>query len=168
MRRRLRTLGRVAGLAGLCAVGYVVAAVASGANLSTIAGTNGNGKKPTNGTVTAPHPGTPGVQKIAICHRTGSASNPYVLIMVDDSALNGHLRHPPKGGRNDIIPAPVGADKKPFCPGGVTTTTTPTTTGHTTTGTTTTVHTTTHGTTTTHTTTTAPTTTTHTTTTTHH
>lgn len=29
--------------------------------------------------------------KVAICHGTASAKNPYVMIIVDESALNGHL-----------------------------------------------------------------------------
>lgn len=46
-------------------------------------------------------PGTPGV-KVTICHRTGSASNPYVMITVSESALGDH------GAHGDIIPAPAG------------------------------------------------------------
>jgi hypothetical protein len=41
--------------------------------------------------------------KIAICHHTGSASHPFVRIVVSDRAtLRGHLAHP-----GDIIPAPA-------------------------------------------------------------
>ncbi|MFN2489082.1 MAG: hypothetical protein ABR529_04990 [Actinomycetota bacterium] len=50
--------------------------------------------------------------KVTICHRTGSESNPYVRIRVNRNALKGHRNHPPKNGRNDIIPAPPGG-----CPG---------------------------------------------------
>lgn len=40
--------------------------------------------------------------KVAICHGTASAKNPYVLIIVDESALNGHLNGtaPGHGKRN--------------------------------------------------------------------
>jgi len=42
--------------------------------------------------------------KVAICHRTSSATNPYVRIVVRDRAtLSGHMRHP-----GDLIPAPAG------------------------------------------------------------
>jgi hypothetical protein len=41
-------------------------------------------------------------RRISICHATGSATNPYVLITVDRNGLNGHDRHP-----GDIIPAPA-------------------------------------------------------------
>jgi len=48
-------------------------------------------------------------QKVTICHKTGSATNPYVQITVDKSALkNGHTT-----AKGDIIPAPAGG-----CPGG--------------------------------------------------
>lgn len=39
--------------------------------------------------------------KIAICHATGSATNPYVLITVSVSGLAGHSGHP-----GDLIPVP--------------------------------------------------------------
>ncbi len=42
--------------------------------------------------------------KITICHKTGSAKNPYVEITVsDDAAKDGHATH-----ESDIIPAPEG------------------------------------------------------------
>jgi len=48
-------------------------------------------------------------QKVTICHKTGSATNPFVQITVDKSALkNGHTT-----AKGDIIPAPAGG-----CPGG--------------------------------------------------
>src|SRR5438876_11291669 len=37
------------------------------------------------------------------CHRTSSATKPYVKLTVTKSVLQGHLRHPA-----DIIPAPAG------------------------------------------------------------
>jgi hypothetical protein len=43
--------------------------------------------------------------KVTICHRTRSATNPYVRITVSVNALDAHERH------GDIIPAP------PVCPG---------------------------------------------------
>ncbi len=46
---------------------------------------------------------------VTLCHATGSDSNPYVVITVDNQgALNGHSNH-----AGDIIPAPAGG-----CPGG--------------------------------------------------
>ncbi|WP_189073502.1 hypothetical protein [Deinococcus sedimenti] len=57
----------------------------------------------------APAPGQPeptppgdGNDKINICHRTGSSTNPYNLISVSRSALDAH------SGHGDIIPAPEG------------------------------------------------------------
>jgi hypothetical protein len=41
--------------------------------------------------------------KITICHATGSATNPYVLITISVNGLNGHDGHD-----GDIIPAPEG------------------------------------------------------------
>ena len=42
--------------------------------------------------------------KITICHRTGSAKNPYVEITISDEAtMDGHATH-----EGDIIPAPEG------------------------------------------------------------
>jgi hypothetical protein len=40
---------------------------------------------------------------ITICHATGSAKNPYVMITVSVNGLNGHGKH-----SGDIIPAPAG------------------------------------------------------------
>ena len=52
--------------------------------------------------------------KISICHGTASAKNPYVLIRVDRSALNGHLDGTAPGhGKNnypDFISAATGID----------------------------------------------------------
>jgi hypothetical protein len=43
------------------------------------------------------------IGKITICHATGSAKNPYVLITISVNGLNGHDKH-----ARDIIPAPAG------------------------------------------------------------
>lgn len=51
--------------------------------------------------------------KTCLCHATGSTSNPYVLICVDDHALAAHEQHQ---DRRDIIPAPTTKKGKPFCP----------------------------------------------------
>ena len=58
-------------------------------------------------------PGNSGEHKTTICHATGSETNPYVLITVDNHALKAHREH--QDGR-DIIPAPRDASGKPFCP----------------------------------------------------
>jgi hypothetical protein len=47
--------------------------------------------------------------KTTICHKTHSATKPYVKIKVGKSVLKGHIAHP-----GDIIPAPAGG-----CPGTV-------------------------------------------------
>jgi len=72
------------------------------------------------------HHATPAPQKITICHKTGSATNPYVEITVSVNALkHGHTT-----AKGDIIPAPAGG-----CPTGqvAATTTEQTTTAQTTT-----------------------------------
>jgi hypothetical protein len=58
----------------------------------------------TGATSATSHKGKPGKQgKVTLCHRTGSASNPYVRITVaSPAAMRGHLAHP-----GDIIPAPA-------------------------------------------------------------
>jgi hypothetical protein len=41
---------------------------------------------------------------VIICHRTGSRSNPYVVINISKSAwLEGHTTHPPLNGHSDIL-----------------------------------------------------------------
>jgi hypothetical protein len=42
----------------------------------------------------------PNPKKMAVCHGTGSATNPYVLIWVSDNA-QGHLKHAAEG--RDVI-----------------------------------------------------------------
>ncbi len=61
--------------------------------------------------VPAPAEGCPAVAvvgnntgKISVCHATNSATNPYTLINIAFSGLNGHSKH-----TGDIIPAPDGA-----------------------------------------------------------
>jgi hypothetical protein len=94
---------------------------------------------------------------VIICHRTGSDSNPYVVINIPLTAWHGgHTTHPDLNGRSDILlkdPASRPGSKDGFtkedCESGAvaaaTTTTTPTTTTTTTTTSTTTTTTTTSG-----------------------
>ncbi len=53
-------------------------------------------------------------EKITICHATGSESNPYVEITINESGLNGHAKQPHSG--TDIIPAPAGGCPGPVAP----------------------------------------------------
>lgn len=62
-------------------------------------------------------------EKVTICHRTNSDSNPYVLISVSVNAVDGeghndHTHHvvDEQHARADIIPAPE-TDGEPYCPG---------------------------------------------------
>src|ERR1051325_765932 len=45
--------------------------------------------------------------KTTICHRTGSNSNPYVIITISNNALPAHFgenaHHPDKNGRSDHL-----------------------------------------------------------------
>ena len=55
-------------------------------------------------------------EKITICHRTGSDTNPYVKITISENAREAHENHPPKNGREDIFDLEPGED----CPGSTT------------------------------------------------
>jgi hypothetical protein len=55
------------------------------------------------------HPSGGESGKTTICHATGSATNPFVIITISNNALSAHQAH--QDGR-DIIPAPAGG-----CPG---------------------------------------------------
>jgi len=58
-------------------------------------------------------PGNSGSHKTTICHATGSETNPYVLITIDNHALKAHSKHQDD---QDIIPAPVDSSGKAYCP----------------------------------------------------
>jgi hypothetical protein len=60
--------------------------------------------------------GTAKEGKVTICHATGSATNPFVVITISENAVDAHRRH--QDGR-DIVPAPANG-----CPATATTTTT--------------------------------------------
>lgn len=49
-------------------------------------------------------------EKITICHRTHSATNPWVKITISTNGLNGHDHH------DDIVPAPADGCPKPATP----------------------------------------------------
>lgn len=72
-----------------------------------------------SGTTPPPGPETPPPtdgKKLTICHATGSATNPFVVITIDENALPAHRNH--QEGE-DIIPAPAAgcpADMPPIEP----------------------------------------------------
>jgi type IV secretory pathway VirB10-like protein len=79
-------------------------AVAIGvAALSGVALANDHGTKPAAAPAPAP--------KVYICHATGSASNPYVLIHVSSNALPAHTGH--QGGRDIVLGSSPGACPHP-------------------------------------------------------
>lgn len=62
---------------------------------------NGNQKEKDNGKDQEQDQGG-NATKITICHKTGSAKNPYVQISISrNGAANGHAKH-----EGDLIPAP--------------------------------------------------------------
>jgi hypothetical protein len=50
---------------------------------------------------------------VTICHATGSATNPYVMVTISENAVAAHRAHQ---GREDIIPATVGCVPPPPVP----------------------------------------------------
>ena len=71
--------------------GDIIPAPADGCPGTSISNGDGEEDEDTNG------------NKISICHKTGSAENPYVLITLSENGvIHGHSKH-----AGDIIPAPV-------------------------------------------------------------
>lgn len=57
-------------------------------------------------------------EKVRICHGTASATNPYVLITVDEHALAGHFDGTAPGHGPNNHPDVLLADGETECPGG--------------------------------------------------
>jgi hypothetical protein len=87
--------------------GYAIAAAKKAGNAAAET-FNGNGNGNSSARQQQPTPSQQQYEKTTICHRTGSETNPYVEITVSNNALDAHRTHPPKDGREDIIPAPAG------------------------------------------------------------
>src|SRR4051812_20668010 len=72
------------------------ASIAAGVAALTLAG------------MVAAHADTPAGYHVTICHRTGSATNPYIVISPDvEGVIEGHLDHEQTGNGlgGDIIPS---------------------------------------------------------------
>jgi hypothetical protein len=82
-----------------------------------------------------PSPSASAEDRVTICHRTGSETNPYVVITIDERALPAHLEHgdiypvPPGGCPTSTASTPTGTPTEPptYTPTG-TSTSTPTNT----------------------------------------
>ena len=92
----MKKIGTAAGLAAMT----IVVGVLSGAALAN--GTHGTAKSES---ASAP------AAKVYICHATGSASNPYVLIHVSSHALPAHAGH--QSGHDIVLGSSPGACPQP-------------------------------------------------------